>query len=79
MLQQVFELGKLGIIIVIDIFPLQPHIVKKRLVVSQLLDVILIEVLALEGGVLRIRLCLLVHLLLNLLLAVTSLYQRIDV
>ena len=79
MLQQVFELGKLGIIIVIDIFPLQPHIVKQRLVVSQLLDVILVKVFALERGILGIRLCLLVHLLLNLLLAITSLYQRIDI
>ena len=79
MFQQVFELGKLRVVIVIDIFPFQPHIVKQCLVVSKLLDVILIEVFALEGGILGIHLCLLVHLLLNLFLAAACLYQRIDI
>ena len=44
-----------------------------------MLNVLLVEVFSLEGGILGVHLSLLVHLLFYLFFAVASLYQRIDI
>ena len=60
MLQQVFELGKLRVVIVINVFPLQPHLVQQLLVSTKHVNVFRFKVITLKDCILGVRLCLLV-------------------
>ena len=78
-LQQVFEPGKLRVVVIVDVFPFQPHFIKQLLILVQHLDIFRTEVIALEDSILGIRLGLLVQLLFNLVVGIALLVEQVDV
>ena len=79
MLQEVFELGKLGVVIIIDTLPFQPHLIQQFLIFAKHIDIIRIKVIPCEHGIFGIILCFLVQLLLDFIIRVAQIVELVDV
>ena len=79
MLQQVFKLGKLRVIVIVDAFPFQPHLIQQFLILAEHIDIFRLEVIPLENSVLWIVFGLLVQFLLDFVIRQAIFIHLVDV